>query len=155
MPSDSPNPPVPPTSPPNSPRDSGSPVADLKLVDESPGFEDRADAEEFQPELQDTFTDESSSRGLPVWMFVVGLIVAVVVIGWQAQLASELEAEVTGLEARLERSNALLEAHRNHLGEIRGGVYDLSERLDGLRALVDGGPMAGLSESAPEAQSTP
>jgi hypothetical protein len=157
VPSDSPNPPIPPTTPtsPISPSDSGSPVADLKLVDESTVFEDRADTEEFHPEPQDTVTDESSPRSLPVWMFVVGLIVAVVVIGWQAQLASELEAEVAGLEGRLERSNALLEAHRSHLGKIRGGVYDLSERLDGLRALVDGGPAAGLTESAPEAQPTP
>ena len=122
--------------------DAGSPVADLKLVDE---------AEEFPSHSRDGAEDESTQRSLPIWMFVVGLIVAVVVIGWQAQLAGELEAEVAGLESQLERSNTLLEAHRSHLGEIRGGVHDLSERLDGLRALVDGGP----ASSGPRPSSGP
>lgn len=139
----------------NPPVGTGSSVADLKLVDESGAFESLADAEEPNVEPRSGAADDSPQRSLPIWMFVVGLIVAVVVIGWQAQLAGELEAEVAGLERKLERSSALLEAHRSHLGEVRGGVYDLSERLDGLRALVDSGPSIGPTEPAPQAPPTP
>jgi hypothetical protein len=85
---------------------------------------------------------------LPLWLFVAGLILMALVIGWQAQNAGELEAQVVGLEVELERTNGLLEAHRTHLSEIRGGVEDLSERLQGLRALVESDPIQ--AESAGE-----
>ncbi|MBC8188699.1 MAG: hypothetical protein H8E78_10945, partial [Proteobacteria bacterium] len=68
-----------------------------------------------------------------------------------AQLAGELEAEIVGLEARLDRAQSLVEAHRSHLGEIRGGVDDLSGRIDGLRALIESGPIDGPSDSPPPA----
>jgi uncharacterized coiled-coil protein SlyX len=67
------------------------------------------------------------------------------VIGWQAQLASELESQVAGLEVQLERTNVLLDSHRTHLSDVRGGVRELSERLQSLRALVDRDP-TGVSE---------
>jgi len=83
---------------------------------------------------------QTDRRGLPIWLFVAALILFSLAIGWQAQVASELEAEVAGLEAQLERTNALLDAHRTHLSEIRGGVHELSDRLQGLRELVDRHP---------------
>lgn len=101
---------------------------------------------------------ESDPRRVPLWVLVAVLILGAVVIGWQAQLASELEAEVTGLERQLDRSQAIVDAQRAHLGEIRGGVYELSDQLDGLRALIDAGPhsdASGSSVSAPAASITP
>jgi hypothetical protein len=84
---------------------------------------------------------------LPVWLFVVALIVFALVIGRQAQLASELEAEVAGLEVQLEHTNALLDARRAHLNEVREGVHELSERLQRLRGLVGRDPTAGVPET--------
>ncbi len=137
------------------PEDSDSPGADLKLVDEGGRFEEESDSRQSDSQAAGRATDEPTPRSLPIWLFVVGLILAVIVIGWQAQLAGELEAEVAGLEMKLERTNALLEAHRSHLGEIRGGVYDLSERLDSLRALVDERPGSGLGPASPRTPPTP
>jgi hypothetical protein len=39
-------------------------------------------------------------------------------------------------------------AHRTHLSEVRGGVHELSERLQGLRSLVDRDPTAEVPEMA-------
>ena len=124
----------------------------LKLVDEA--SEDEASSSESE---SSTGTDSTDRRRLPVWLFVVALILFSVVIGWQAQVASELEAEVAGLETQLERTNALLDAHRTHLSDIRGGVQELSQSLQGLRILVDsdptidaaGGPAAGPAVGVP------
>ncbi|MFP6655036.1 MAG: hypothetical protein VCB25_05370 [Myxococcota bacterium] len=116
-------------------------AADLKLVAEPIDFghEPKAGASESDPRSGAAF--ESGGRPvLPIWLFVLGLVFAAVVIGWQARLAGELTAEVADLEQQLDHTNTLLEAHRDHLGEIRGGVTDLSERLAGLRQLVEGGP---------------
>lgn len=154
MPADSSNSPIPPASA-GGGVDSGLSVADLKLVDEAGHFADRVEEEEFESGATGTTTDESTSRGLPIWMFLVGLVLAVAVIGWQVQRAGRLEAEIASLKSDLERSHALVEAHRSHLGEIRGGVYDLSERLDDLRALVEAGPEVDLTGSAPQTPTTP
>ncbi|MFP6655395.1 MAG: hypothetical protein VCB25_07185 [Myxococcota bacterium] len=121
----------------------GDSAADLTLVTEPVSIGDGPPAEASEPNSFSQTGGESDERQiLPVWLFVSGLIIAAVVIGWQARLAGELVAEVAVLEQQLERSHALLEAHRNHLGEIRGGVTDLSERLAGLRKLVAEGPVA-------------
>jgi hypothetical protein len=91
-------------------------------------------------------------------MLVVALLLGVVVIGWQAQLANELEAEVAGLERQLDRSQAVVEAQMSHLGEIRSGVNALSDQFDGLRALIDEGPhgrAVDLGESPPSVLSAP
>ncbi len=117
-------------------------TVDLKLVDSTSGSGTSIDAPEPTPE-----TDPTGRRSLPVWYFVVALVLFSLVIGWQAQRASELEAERAGLEEQLERTNGLLDAHRTRLSEIRGGVHELSERLQGLRALVDSDP-TGVPESA-------
>jgi len=146
------------TSEPSNPSaDRDASVTDLKLVNEPPDFEAQPAADESRSPTHASGKDESTDRRLPIWMFVVGLLLAVVVIGWQAKLAGELEAQVAGLGRELERSQALVEAHRSHLGEIRGGIYEISEQFDSLRALVEGGPNpipapdTGLSERAPEA----
>lgn len=112
----------------------------LKLVDEA--SEDEASSSESE---SSTGTDSTDRRRLPVWLFVVVLILFSVVIGWQAQVSSELEAEVAGLETQLERTNALLDAHRTHLSDIRGGVQELSQSLEGLRILVDSDPTIDAS----------
>jgi phage shock protein A len=81
-------------------------------------------------------------------MLVATILLGIVVLGWQMQLASELQTEVASLEGQLDRTRAVVDAQRSHLGEIRGGVYALSDQLDGLRALVDGGPQEGSSDSS-------
>ena len=82
---------------------------------------------------------------------LVALVLFALLVGWQAQVASELKAEVAILEGQLEESQALLGAHRAHLSEIRGGVHELSESLLGLSALVDRDPTESLAEFAAEA----
>jgi len=132
------------------PSDPSSPEEDettgLKLVEESVGSETSRDASRSTPETDPT-DRRSNRRSLPVWLFVVALLVFSLFTGWQAQLASELKAEVAGLEAQLEHTNALIDAHRTHLSEVRGGVHELSERLQGLRRLVDQDPTAGVPET--------
>jgi hypothetical protein len=116
-------------------------AADLKLVAEPNDLDDEPKAGDSAPDPRFGAALESGGRPvLPIWLFVLGLVFAAVVIGWQARRAGELAAEVAGLDQQLEHANTLLEAHRDHLGEIRGGVTDLSERLAGLRQLVDQGP---------------
>jgi hypothetical protein len=132
------------------PTDSTSPEEDqttgLKLVDDSADSE--ASSETSRSNSETGSSDRRSKRrSLPVWLFVVALIVFALVIGRQAQLASELEGEVAGLEVQLEHTNALLDARRTHLSEVREGVHELSERLQGLRGLVDRDPTAGVPEA--------
>ena len=117
-------------------------TAGLKLVDATSDSGTSTDVPKSPPT-----TDPTDRWSLPVWQFVVALVLFALVIGWQAQVASELEAELVGLEEQLERTNILLDAHRMRFSEIRGGVHELSERLEGLRALVDSDP-TGVPESA-------
>ena len=132
------------------PTDSSSPEEDettgLKLVDDSADSETSSDASRSTSETGSSGR-RSKRRSLPVWLFVVALIIFALVIGRQAQLASELEAEVAGLEVQLEHTNALLDARRAHLSELREGVHELSERLQGLRGLVDRDPTVGVLET--------
>ena len=163
---DSPRPPAPALSDASSasdasnPSEAGDAVADLKLVEPSSEVdalgEDRLLGDLARSRMssrgrEDEPVDGSEGRSVPVWMLIGALVLAVIVIGWQAQLAGELEAEIVGLEARLDRAQSLVEAHRSHLGEIRGGVDDLSGRIDGLRALIESGPIDGPSDSPPPA----
>ena len=117
----------------------------LKLVNAESEPETSPDASTSTAGMESE-SGSSDRRRLPVWLFVAVLIIFSVAIGWQAQVASELEAEVAGLEAQIERTNALLDAHRSHLSEVRGGVHELSQSLLGLRALVDSDPEAVLPE---------
>jgi hypothetical protein len=117
----------------------------LKLVDEAStsGASPNAGESDFDP-------GRSGRWVLPVWLFVLALIVFFLAIGWQAKVASELEAEVEGLERDLAHTTALLDRHRTHLEEIRGGVQELSARLAGLSTLVESDP-AAPDDSAPVA----
>jgi hypothetical protein len=144
----------------SNPSEAGDAVTDLKLVEPSSEADALGDdrllgdlARSRMPSRgrEDASVVGSEGRSVPVWMLIGALILAVIVIGWQAQLAGELEAEIVGLEGRLDRAQSLVEAHRSHLGEIRGGVYDLSDRIDGLRALIESGPIDGPSDSPPPA----
>ena len=120
----------------------------LKLVNtasESGTSSDSSDPQSSPPD-GGSADPRSGRRRLPVWLFVLALILFSLVLSWQAQLASELESQVAGLEVQLERTNALLDSHRTHLSEVRGGVHELSERLQSLRALVDRDPTGRVSE---------
>ena len=123
----------------------------LKLVDaasESATSHEASASETGQRKRND------DRRSLPLWLFVLALLLFALAIGWQARNASRLEAVVAGLEGELERTNANLDAHRTHLSEIRGGVYALSERLQGLRLLVDTDPtIEAVEESAESPES--
>ncbi|HEB89373.1 MAG TPA: hypothetical protein ENI85_07360 [Deltaproteobacteria bacterium] len=79
---------------------------------------------------------------MPRWLFVLTLLLFAGVVFWQLRHTGELAARVAGLEEELVRANALVEAQRAHLGEIRGGVHALSERVEALRDLVDRDPVA-------------
>jgi hypothetical protein len=86
--------------------------------------------------------DRKARRQIPLWLF--GAIFALLLTGYGYQIhhAGKLEAEVLRLEDSLARAEARLESHRTHLLEIRGGVHDLSARLESLRALIDRDPTA-------------
>ena len=99
-------------------------------------------------------------RKLPLWMFVVLAILFLVGYGYQTHQATQLGEEVVRLEQSLAKAEARLESHRTHLLEIRGGVHDLSTRLESLRDLIDrdpndeaplAAPGLGAPEPAPEA----
>ena len=110
-------------------------TVDLKLVDEAAGYDALPGANDSS-----AGPGRSDSWVLPAWLFVVALIVFFLVIGWQAKVASQLESKVEGLERELVQTTALLEGHRTHLEEIRGGVRELSAHFAGLRTLVERGP---------------
>jgi uncharacterized protein HemX len=92
-------------------------------------------------------------RQLPLWLFMALLVLFLVGYGYQTHQASQFEAEVSRLEASLARAESRLESHRTHLLEIRGGVHDLSSRLESLRVLIDRDPTAPV-ESPAAADST-
>lgn len=92
-----------------------------------------------------------SGRRLPAWSFVVLVVLFLTALGYQSYHASQLGDQVARLEASLADAERRLESHRTHLLEIRGGVHDLSGRLEALRALVDRDPTAAGAEARPEA----
>ena len=98
---------------------------------------------------------ESDPTDVPRWFFVLTLVVFAGVVFWQVRHAGELAARVAGLEAELARANALVEAQRAHLGEIRGGVHALSERVEALQDLVDRDPTLSGVVPGVEAPVTP
>lgn len=123
-----------------------------KLVDVSAesGISTQAQEPAIEPELESD-PEPAPARRFPGWLILAALVLFALLVGWQAQVASELKAEVAILEGQLEESQALLGAHRAHLSEIRGGVHELSESLLGLSALVDRDPTESLAEFAAEA----
>lgn len=83
----------------------------------------------------------SEHQGIPVWIALLGLLIAALILSYQMRVNGQLEAEVTGLEAELSRTQVVLDAHKTHLTEIRGGVRDLSTRLQSLQTLVETEPV--------------
>jgi len=78
---------------------------------------------------------EAKQRG-GRWAWVLGalLILALVAVGTQTRRVSDLNAEVAGLHAELGRvvtelaeAQGSLDAHREHLGQVRGAVAQLQE----------------------------
>ena len=102
------------------------------------------------PESESDDSGEERRSGLPFWLFVLALVIFSGVVFWQIRRAGELEAQVVQLEEQLAETEALLEAHRSHLVEIRGGVHALSDRLGALQELVDREPASALQQAAPE-----
>lgn len=84
-------------------------------------------------------------RKLPLWLFVVLFVLFLIGYGYQTQQAGRLQDEVARLETSLARAEGRLESHRTHLLEIRGGVHDLSSRLEDLRVLIDRDPTAEVA----------
>ncbi len=94
-----------------------------------------------------------AGRRLPLWLFVLLFIAFLIAFGYQTHHAGRLESEVARLEASLAQAESRLESHRTHLLEIRGGVHDLTTRLESLRTLIDRDPTvespADLAAEAP------
>lgn len=82
----------------------------------------------------------TAGRRLPLWLFIALLVAFVIAFGYQTHHAGRLETEVARLEASLAQAESRLESHRTHLLEIRGGVHDLTTRLESLRTLIDRDP---------------
>ena len=81
-------------------------------------------------------------RQLPLWLFGALLVVFLIAFGYQTHQAGQFEVEVSRLETSLAKAEGRLESHRTHLLEIRGGVHDLSSRVEDLRVLIDRDPTA-------------
>ncbi len=76
-------------------------------------------------------------RQRPSWVLLTlgaALVASLGLLAWSRaeseRRLSALEAQVTGLEAQIQRRNRVIEAQGDRLGEVRS-------RLDGLQALLD------------------
>lgn len=100
----------------------------------------------------------TAGRRLPLWLFIVLLVAFLIAFGYQTRNAGRLESEVARLEESLAQAESRLESHRTHLLEIRGGVHDLTTRLESLRTLIDRDPTVdapkGPAADAPSASPT-
>lgn len=118
---------------------------DLNLVSDQPEAESRigveVDATSDSEVSEPADAEDSESHGIPLWLALIGLVIAALVVGYQMRLNGQLEAEVMGLEAKLGRTQSVLDAHKTHLGDIRGGVRDLSAQLQSLQTLVETEPV--------------
>jgi hypothetical protein len=83
-----------------------------------------------------------SSAGLSrrEWGLVGLLVLALAALGFAALRARQLEARVGALAGELARSEALVEAHREQLRAVRGGVAAVRAELARLEALAAGEP---------------
>jgi hypothetical protein len=79
------------------------------------------------------------------WGLVALLALAALALGVLSLRARHLEARLGVLAGELARSESRLEAHREHLRAVRGGVAALREELSALDALVAVEPEAEAS----------
>jgi hypothetical protein len=70
------------------------------------------------------------------------VVLAVAALAFATLRARHLESRVAALAGELARSEALVEAHREHLRAVRGGVAAVREELAGLEALAAAEPVA-------------
>jgi hypothetical protein len=103
-------------------------------------LEGGASARRTEPE-----SGEGPSRRI-LWVLVAALVLALLALGVQARQVDQLEAQVTALTRELGTAQEALEAYESHLGQVRGLVGDLENRLQELRELVSRDP----SPPAPE-----
>jgi len=108
--------------------------------------------------LPKTSGGRTAGRRLPLWLFIVLFVAFLIAFGYQTRNAGRLESEVARLEESLAQAESRLESHRTHLLEIRGGVHDLTTRLESLRTLIDRDPTVdapkGPATDAPSASPT-
>lgn len=116
-------------------------VSDQTAAESGIGVGDGVDATLDSEVSEPAASEASERRGIPIWLVLLGLVIAALVVGYQMRLNGQLEAEVSGLQAELGRAEAVLGAHKTHLGDIRGGVRDLSAQLQSLQTLVDTEPV--------------
>ena len=114
----------------------------LALVDEQTSKPDAAGAGELAADGREHAIEprQEGRSGLPIWLFVVVLLGFSLILVWQYRQAGALQTRIAGLEQDLAAANRLVDAHQVHLQEIRSGVTDLSERMEGLRVLADRDP---------------
>jgi outer membrane murein-binding lipoprotein Lpp len=85
--------------------------------------------------------------GIGFWLLAVILVVAVVIIAFQARQLDQLsvqvetlETEVETLETELSAARGALRGYENRFGEIRESVGDLRAQLGELEGLVERPP---------------
>ena len=78
--------------------------------------------------------------GIGFWLLAVILVVAVVIIAFQARQLDELSVQVTTLETELSAAQGALRGYENRFGEIRESVGDLRAQLGELEGLVEQPP---------------
>jgi hypothetical protein len=74
------------------------------------------------------------------WALVLLVVLAATAFALAALRARHLESRLGALAGELARSQALVEAHREHLRAVRGGVAAVREELAGLEALAAAEP---------------
>lgn len=104
-------------------------------------------------------TEEKRRRGVPWWVVAVVAVAGLVLFVTQYQRAQRLDARVQGLQAELAVAGEQLAAYQSHLTTVRGSVGELSDRVAGLKTLVDMDPLnpppAPVVEAAETAESAP
>ena len=75
--------------------------------------------------------------GVGFWLLAVILVVAVVIITFQARRLDRLSAQVETLETELSAAHGALRGYESRFGEIRESVGDLRAQLGELEGLVE------------------
>lgn len=90
-------------------------------------------------------------RGRGFWW--LALVLAVVLAGYGLELAHSrsLETRIVALERELSLAESQLRAYEQRMGEVRGAVAALSERLTGLQELIRQPVRSEAVEPTPDA----